>query len=416
MTAPDELKAILNRITDKTHTKSDLTALRQAIIIDGDQNVVQLGKYNVNVAQGQDIQIGERIYQGPDAEAIRDIIREVLDEYEERKNAEVNRRESDYRTEIVYSTLLPVQEMPRYIYGVPCSYNDLQEREAATKIIRPNDPDEIYPFIIRGGMLWCFQNLNLPSSPFRQLVGNQKSKRYKIDEWCKKSEQEIWFKALLNRALNKLTGRKGLRLDKKHRRYYFQSNLPGKTFSVKYRPLNQRITSRQVVWQPLHQKTRKPKPYWYHLAVALNFFPVSSQHWCLSIRPELRITKDGLTPLELKRIGGRVTHKKSHTHNFDLLTEINFWRYFLSNGEPRIIFPFGKGQRIIVPTSIMQTEIEWTGIPEEYAKSFTNIEYEENLFSYAKLAQLESEDEEETLEADGWEDDDDEDMKEENDQ
>ena len=369
------------------------------------------GKYNINVARGQDIQIDERTYHGPDAEAIRDIIREVLDEYESRKNASLERRESDYRTDIVYSTLLPVQKMPKYIYGVPCTYNDSQEREAATKIIRPNDPNEIYPFIIRGGMLWCFHNLKSPFSPFRQLVGVRQVERYKIDEWREHPEQDDWFRCLLNRALNKLTGRKGLRLDKKHRRYHFQSDIPGKTLKIIYRPLNQKTASRQAVWQPSAKKTGEPQSYWYHLAVALKFIPVSSQHWCLSIRPELRITKDGLTPLESKKIGARVTHKKSRLFNYDLLTEINFWRYFLSDGEPRIVLSFGKGQQIVVSTTIMEAEIEWPGIPEEYAKSFTNIEYEENLFSAAKLAQLENEDED--AEADGWSDDDDEDIEEE---
>ena len=81
-----------------------------------------------------------------------------------------------------------------------------------------------------------------------------------------------------------------------------------------------------------------------------------------------------------------------------MLKEISFWRYFLSDGEPRIILSFGKGQQIIIPTTIMETEIEWPGIPEEYAKSFTNIEYEENLFSSAKLAQLESENEDAEVE------------------
>ena len=414
MTAPDELKAILNRIKDKTHTEKDLEALRQVITVDGNENRIQLGKYNINVAQGRDIQIDEHTYHGPDAEAIRNIIYEVLDEYETRKNAEIDKRESDYKTDVVYSTLLAVQEIPKYIYGVSCTYNDLEEREAATKIIRPNDPNEIYPFIIRNGMLWCFQNLKSPTSPFRQLVGDREVKRFKVNEWCQKPEQEIWFKSLLNRALNKLTGRRGLRLDKKHHRYYFQSNTIGEKKEVIYRPLNQKTTSRQAVWQPITKKTGEPKPYWYHLAVALKFIPISSQHWCLSIRPELRITKDGLTPIESKKIGARVTHKKSKLFNYDLLKEINFWRHFLSNGEPRIILSFGRGQRIIISTTIMETEIEWPGIPEEYAKSFTNIEYEENLFSSEKLAQLESEDED--TEADGWFDDDDyEDIEEEND-
>ena len=42
------------------------------------QNVVQLGKYNVNIGDAKDIHIGDKVYQGADAETIRKILREIL--------------------------------------------------------------------------------------------------------------------------------------------------------------------------------------------------------------------------------------------------------------------------------------------------------------------------------------------------
>jgi len=220
---------------------------------------------------------------------------------------------------------------------------------------------------------------------------------------CEDPEHKKWFITLLNYSLNKLTGRKGLQLDKIHRRYYFQPQESGKFLEVNYRPLNQSTASRKVVWQPITKKTKELKPYWYHLAVALKFHQVSNEHWCLSIRPEMRVTKDGLLPINSKKIGSRVTHKKSREFNYDLLGDVNFWRDFLSDGQPRILFPFGqKGQSIIVSTTMMQAEIEWPGIPEEYAKPFTNIEYPENLFSWAALARIENEPNEESDSWDDW--------------
>lgn len=400
MTVPDDLKAIFDRITVGTHTESDLAELRQALIVRGEQNVVQVGRYNLNITQGRDIQVGDLIYQGPDAEAIQSIIRQVLDEYGSRKHTGVEERKSHSTRETLYSTLLPISEMPRYIYSVPCKYNDLQEREAAKEIIRPDDETEMYPFLIRSGRLFCFQNLNNSNGPFRKLVGNPKVERYEVQEWCDEPEYRKWFVTLLNRSLNKLTGRKGLHLDKIHQRYYFQPEKPGQILEISYRPLNKSIESRKVVWQPITKKTGKPKPYWFHLAVALKFHQVSERHWCLSIRPEMRVTKDGLNLLDSDKIGSRVTRKKSRMFNYGLLNEVNFWRNFLSNGEPRIILPFGKGQRIIVLSTMMQAEIEWPGIPEEYAKPFKNVEYEETLFSWAALARLEDEDVEKF---DSWE-------------
>jgi hypothetical protein len=403
MTDPDDLNAILDRIAAGIDTESDMTTLRQALIVSSDRNVVQLGKYNLNINQGRDIQVGDRHYHGPDAEAIQAIIRKLLEEYIGNKNSEIENQGSSYVSETVYSTLFPVVAMPRYIYGVPCKYNDLQAKEASQEIIQPVDKTEIYPFLLRGEMLFCFQNLKDPNGPFRQFVKNQKVERYEVSQWCDEPELRKWFITLLNYSLNKLTGRKGLHLDKIHRRYYFHPQEAGQTLEVNYRPLNQSTASRKVVWQPITQKTKELKPYWYHLAVALKFHQVSNEHWCLSIRPEMRVTTDGLLSINSKNIGSRVTHKKSREFNYDLLGNVNFWRDFLSDGQPRIILPFGqKGQNIIVSTTMMQAEIEWPGIPEEYAKSFTNIEYPENLFSWAALAGIENEPNEESDSWDDW--------------
>ena len=310
----------------------------------------------------------------------------------------------EYVHETLYSTLLPVLRMPRYIFGVPCKYNDSQERDAAKEIIAPDDTSEIYPFIIRGGMLFCFQNLRYKGGPFRKLVGDKKVKCYKARKWWDDPDRMRWFVSLLNRSLNKLTGRKGLNLDKKHRRYYFMPEEPGKPLEITYRPLTQSAATRQAVWQPITKKTGLPKRYWYHRAVALRFHQVTDQHWCLSIRPEMHVTKDGSTPLESESIGSRVTRKKARMYNFDLLREVQFWRDFLSDSQPRIILPFGKGQHIVISTTMMQAEIDWPGMPEEHQRPFKNVEYFDDLFSWAELARLETEYDEEEDDWEDWED------------
>jgi hypothetical protein len=39
----------------------------------------------------------------------------------------------------------------------------------------------------------------------------------------------------------------------------------------------------------------------------------------------------------------------------------------------------------------MESEVEWPGIPEQFAKPFRNTEHEEDLFSAADRAQLDEE-------------------------
>lgn len=78
----NELTTILDRISAGDRTEADLTKLRQHLSVSSAQNTVQLGKYNVNIGQGQDIRIGDTIYQGADAESIRELLQDVLQEYQ----------------------------------------------------------------------------------------------------------------------------------------------------------------------------------------------------------------------------------------------------------------------------------------------------------------------------------------------
>jgi Cdc6-like AAA superfamily ATPase len=78
MANPSNLNDILQRILDGTQTDTDVEDLRQCLSSGGVQNL-QVGKYNVNIGQGEGIHIGDRIYQGLDAEAIREVIRVVIE-------------------------------------------------------------------------------------------------------------------------------------------------------------------------------------------------------------------------------------------------------------------------------------------------------------------------------------------------
>jgi hypothetical protein len=72
MIAPDELNAIVERIASGTQTETDIESLRIALTNRG-QNVLQLGKYNVNIGQGQNVQIGDTVYPELNDEVIQAI-------------------------------------------------------------------------------------------------------------------------------------------------------------------------------------------------------------------------------------------------------------------------------------------------------------------------------------------------------
>ncbi|MBD2459246.1 hypothetical protein H6G80_35070 [Nostoc sp. FACHB-87] len=87
MTSPEELNPILERIVKHQHTESDISLLRQWLS-NGSQIVSQQGKYAVNLGQGQEIHIGDRIYQGTDAETIRQIVRNIVQELQQSTSTE----------------------------------------------------------------------------------------------------------------------------------------------------------------------------------------------------------------------------------------------------------------------------------------------------------------------------------------
>ncbi len=77
MATTDELGTILDRVATDTYSQEDLRRLRQEIKVRGDKNVVQLGRYNVRMDQGNNVHIGDRIYRGLEADAIRDVLADV---------------------------------------------------------------------------------------------------------------------------------------------------------------------------------------------------------------------------------------------------------------------------------------------------------------------------------------------------
>ena len=78
MAASHDLSELLDRVANGEETEGDRQLLRQLLQDKADQNVVQLGKYTVNLGQGREIQVGDRIYQGVDADTIKTVLQAAL--------------------------------------------------------------------------------------------------------------------------------------------------------------------------------------------------------------------------------------------------------------------------------------------------------------------------------------------------
>ncbi len=285
--------------------------------------------------------------------------------------------------ETLHSTLLTVAGMPPIVYTANCDLAEPEVKELMRWTQGENPP--MLPFIVRAEKLITFTKLTEGGNPFSEAIRGG-AEPHRSVEWWPDKDKSNWYVTLLNRALNKLTGRRGLNLDKDHSRYYFEPNKDeeGKALPriESYRPLNRsKPEERSVAWQPKRRKTKEPKKHWIHLAVGLRFHRVTATQWVLSIRPEHRFTRDGFEPLFSKTVGRRATSTKSHMYNINLLGDLQFWKEYLSDGKPHIIFDFG-GQSLVVNAELATAPIEWPGVPDD-VKSFANVLADDDLFTSA---------------------------------
>jgi hypothetical protein len=283
-------------------------------------------------------------------------------------------------TDVLYSTLLPVERMPTHLYGAPTSArypSDVTGRARAPYVS---------PFILHSERLWTFQDLRDKDGPFAGEVDCASTERHRVSDWLTDPDRERLIQQLLNRSLNKLTGRRGLHLDKEHHRYYFPAERAGVSRSVSYVPLNKPSATRKVVWQPTRKKDGATRNHWFHRGVSLRFILLdrTQESWVLAMRPELHLTLDGENPYPSKAIGRRVTRRKARLFNYDLLGEMQFWRDFLSGSSARMTLRFSEMSALVISTSLLEGSVAWPGIPAEYAMPFSNVHFVDDLFSWAE--------------------------------
>jgi hypothetical protein len=267
------------------------------------------------------------------------------------------------------------------VFAAPTDYRDFEESVVKKRINYPTNRDELVPFLIREGALFAFQDLRDPANPFAEVTDPGGADMLRSSDLWRDPEGRRRFVTLLNRSLYKYTSRLDIRYDPRHYRFYFPVREKGHEPTVVHRSLTGRRSTRKVAWEPQRRSTGEGKGFWFHLAAGLRFHQMGRAQWCLSIRPERHLTEDGETPLPPQQIGRRVTSLKARMYNDLYLGEVNFWREYLANGQPRIILNFGH-QSAIIAAKLLEFSVRWPGIPGD-DRPFTKQIAQEDLFSLA---------------------------------
>ncbi|HEX6510196.1 MAG TPA: hypothetical protein VF221_21405, partial [Chloroflexota bacterium] len=277
----------------------------------------------------------------------------------------------------LHSNLMRVERMPHFVYSAPCT---LADAEIVAEAKWPTSP-LMAPWTLRGSRLYAFQDLREEDSPFASVVQRSETERHALADWFDDPDATNRFLAMGNRAINSMCRRRHLSYDHNHKRFFFAPQEAGKERSITYKSVRGRVARKRVVYQPRSKKHGTALSFWIHWALRLRLIQIAADQFVLSFTPDLRVTRDGENELPPELVGEKVTRRKTRWYNFETLSHVHFWRDYLSEGKPRITLPFGPSSALVVNTTLIQARVTWPGIPAEFAKAFTNIDYQDDLFS-----------------------------------
>ncbi len=281
--------------------------------------------------------------------------------------------------DIVDLSLLPVSELPDSVWRATSVFRTTAEVDE--HLPRPKH-NQVLPFVLLKGEVWAFHDLAGPESPFQEVVDPDSAERLDATGLLKSENKNIYV-WLLNAALRRALLRRGVRYDRGHDRYYFLADHENVTRRVEAKTKTGRRQSAKKVVRQEGERSERPPNVWWHLAAQLRFEQFEPGSWGLTIRPEFHLTKDGQEPLEPRRVGRRVTKRKSRMYNEGYFDAVHFFRYFLLDGKARVVLEVGQ-QAIIVDGDFPRVNAKWPQITDK---------------RFDPISMLDSDDEDDVLDA-----------------
>jgi uncharacterized protein with WD repeat len=137
----NQLSNILDRIANGQYTEADIDTLRQ-FLSSGDRQVIQqFSKYNINIGEGKDIHIGDRIYQNLDEEAIQALVQAIQ---KVRWKCVASLTENDY-TQLGATGVQPIDKLAKVL----TDFSQQSVMRYGFKLAFSQNPDQEY--FISGG-------------------------------------------------------------------------------------------------------------------------------------------------------------------------------------------------------------------------------------------------------------------------
>ncbi|QYX76654.1 hypothetical protein [Streptomyces akebiae] len=274
-----------------------------------------------------------------------------------------------FETDSVDVSLLPVSELPGSVWRAESLFRT--SMEIIERLPRPMR-GQVLPFVLANGQVWAFHDLADTRGPFKQVVEPESAQCLDAAELLDSHDRNIYV-WLLNSALRVALRKRGIQYDRDHGRYYFLADHETVTRRVEAKTKTGRNQSAKKVVRQEGELVGNPRDVWWHLAAQLRFEEFATGMWGLTIRPEFHLTKNGKVPLDPRRVGRKVTKRKSRMYNEGYFDAVHFFRYFLLDGRARVVFEVGR-QRIAIDGDFPQVDAKWPLIDDNRFNPVTMLD------------------------------------------
>jgi transcriptional regulator with XRE-family HTH domain len=277
----------------------------------------------------------------------------------------------DVTTEKLYCNLLPVEQLPRYVYTAGVHPALIREKENGEKrfpskntlkeVIRDEQERQgleqkkrfMPSFRVSRNRIISFHDLEDPDSPLSIVTDENDIEVLEIRSFSADAETRNTLVSLLNMALERHLYRAGLSVDREKRCRYFFPSIEGGPNEITWTPFRKR--SVRTVAKPVVREGKLI--YWRHLAAYLEIMFLVNKFY-VKISPTWVITHDGQTPSGGPLISKRVAKWTGPERNLQVLYHIRFWTNVLRGDRrgPISVWVGDQNMEIAtVPASIQQS-------------------------------------------------------------
>lgn len=266
----------------------------------------------------------------------------------------------DVIAEKLYCNLLPVEQLPRYVYVAPIAQALRQPRKDGTaalpskqkikEVIRSiqETAGVEHPYMpafrVYEDMIVTFHDLEAPDGPFTPVIQDDKIDSILVKELLQDEDNRKIIMSLLNMAITRHANKVGLVIDDTKEGRFFFPPKDGGPNTITWTPLKKRDS--RVVAKPCAQDGQVL--FWRHYGAYLRMLFLANNFY-LKITPTWVFTEDGHRVKGGPTVGQLAIRWTGVERNMRVLYHVRFWTSVLRTGAGPISIKAGD-QRLEIST------------------------------------------------------------------